>query len=266
MKKIFITVAAALLSSVSFGQSNYLSFQGGYHLGYPADNLTSSSISYAGTKVSADGSTEAIFGTLGKGVPLSLAFGHMFNENIGVELGASYLFGSNVLLGEDLSGGNVSRAEASTSQFRLSPQLVGKYKGFYSKIGFIIPVFGKTTLTTTDPSLLGTIETESAIEGHLSLGFTGAIGYEYQLNDKLSLFGEFQVISLNIKAKSSEFTKFDVDGVDQLDNLGQGALSGYSKETNYVKTIDANSAANDVLTFKRSYSSMGLNIGITYTL
>ncbi len=266
MKKSLLTLGILFASYFGFSQSHYISLQGGYHFGLPSDNLTSSNISFAGSKINSDGSTENLFGTLGKGVPVNLAVGRMFNEYIGVELGFNYLFGSSVLLGEDnFEDGSTGKAEAKTSQFRLMPQLVAKYNGLYSKAGIIIPVAGKTVLSVEETNLGITTSAESKITGKATVGFTAAIGYEHALSEKLGLFGELQYIGMNIKSNKAEITKYEVAGNDFLETLPDGI-----KNTEYVDELSAEDAANPLsgkeLAFKRSYSSFGINLGIKFNL
>lgn len=262
MKKIIIALGLGLSTIFGFSQSNYISLQGGYHLGLPHDNLNSSSISYAGSSISADGTQESRFGTLGKGVPVNLAVGHMFNDFLGVELGFNYLFGSNVLLGEDDFNYDEATANARTSQFRFAPQLVLMHKGLYSKVGFMIPVTGKTTLTIDQTSSGVNTVIESEVKGHPTIGYTATIGYEYSLNEKMGLFAEAQYISLSLKSKTSEITRYEVNGTDVLNTIPDGA-----KNTEYVDELalaDQNPISGKALAFKRSYSSLGINIGVKY--
>ena len=214
-----------------------------------------------------DNSRVNIYGSYGEGFNANLKLGFMFSENIGFELGTSYLIGSS----QTKEKSEYILQEAKSSGLRLAPQLVIKLdNGLYSRFGMIVPVMGKTVITNTndhyDPTGFGVVfvKQESTMEakGSFSMGFIGAIGYAYALSDNMDLFAEVEYIGMSIKSGSAKLTQYDVDGKDQLEGM-----KTFYKEYEFVDevTSDDNKNMDEAgkgLKQKAPFSSIGLNIGI----
>ncbi len=249
-----ILVAALVLSS--FGASAQLSIglKSGYALPVKTNVL---GYQMDGNK------TTTLYGTYGTGVPVSLEFRYMFTEAVGIQLDASYLFGSAVISNENVTSGMESKSSSVTRQFRLSPQLVlNTHTGIYGRFGAVLPLAGNTTQTQTDANGGGPgVASEIVVvaKGKPSFGFIGSVGYQHDLSEKLSLFGEFEFIGLGIKRASTEITKYEVGGTDVLPTLTSDQINAtYEDETTAGGTTSQGSAS--------SYSSFGLNVGLRFTL
>jgi opacity protein-like surface antigen len=223
---------------------------------------------------------ENIWGSMGQGLPMGLKVGYYFNDNLGIELGINYWIGAEQTAADvtsTVAPGMVytNKTTAKSSQLRMMPQLVYKSDmGIYGRFGMVIPVSGSTIVTSTEvmPGAAGpiTTEAEKQYKGSFAIGFAGAFGYAYELSDNMHLFGEMEYISLTIKGKSSEVTKYSVNGSDML-----SAMTTIQKETNYVDKLDKtsnNSKYNstpdaskplDDLRTSTVYSSLRFNVGIT---
>ena len=223
-----------------------------------------------GTEVSGTVTTN-IYGSYGQGFSPNLKLGFMFSDNMGIELGVSYLFGATQT--KVKSDGDTVGLEAKSTGLRLAPQLVYKLdNGFYGRFGMIIPVLGKTVVTDNDEKsalLIGGVpvagEKESTIEtkGSFSIGFIGAIGYGFALNDNITLFGEIEYIGLSIKSGSATVTEYTFKGNDVLP-----LFDTYQKEYEYVDEIDSSvpfdkNKPTQKLKQKAPFSSLGFNFGIT---
>jgi len=215
--------------------------------------------------------TKNIYGSYGQGFNTHLKLGFMFNDNMGIELGVSYLFGASQTIYKD----SFALKEAKSSGLRLAPQLVYKLdNGFYGRFGMIIPVLGKTVVTDNDDKSLFLVgglpvvgKKESTIEtkGSFSIGFIGAIGYGFALNDNMTIFGELEYIGLSIKSGSATVTEYTFEGNDVLSTMKTS-----QKEYEYVDEIDSSVKSDpdkptQKLKQKAPFSSFGLNIGITMT-
>lgn len=296
MKKKLVIISAFIFAAFgASAQGFYADFNVGYGLGFPGNVLGQETH----TEIVDGNQTETasnIYGSLGQGLTLQLTPGYMFNEHIGVELGLNYFLGSKVTMYDGTSNITVTALginkqpyssgtyTAKSNQFRLLPTLyistgTTKTLSGYVKAGLVLPIAGKTvsTINNVDAEVDGTgitkdyIEKEITTKGSFSLGFRGAIGLNYNLSDKLSLFAEIYVIDLNIKSKHSEVTKYEYNGVDAL-----SSATTYDKETDYVDDLDASSnnySYNDnssegkpkeVLASKTSFSQTGLQIGIKF--
>jgi len=243
---------------------------------------------YAVGYTQTDDSRENIWGSMGQGLPMGLKLGYYFNDNLGIELGVNYWIGAEQTAADisaksyDIGLGlpvteftNITTAKSS--QLRILPQLVYKSDmGIYGRFGMVIPVSGKTIVSSTTEFKLpvsGTpmkIEKETQYKGTFAIGFAGAFGYAYELSDNMHLFGEMEYISLTIKGKTSEITKSSTDGKDQLPSMDT-----YDKQTNYVDELNSSSnngaynnnpdmtKAQDELRTSTVYSSLRFNVGIT---
>ena len=102
-----------------------------------------------------------------------------------------------------------------------------------------------------------------------SIGNFTSIGVSKKLSNKLSVYVEMNINTLSFKPSKSKLTKDNLDGVDQLPTM-----TTYDKETIYENSISDNSNSTpdtskprkDIFGGQLNYSSIGLNIGITYKL
>jgi outer membrane protein W len=214
-----------------------------------------------GTEVSGT-KTMNIYGSYGNGLNGTLKLGYMLNDNLGVELGASYLMG----MAQVKFKSETVTEEGKSSGMRIAPQLVYQLdNGMYSRFGLIVPLFGKTVVTEKDKDYLGSgVLYESEVEsvGSFSYGFVGAIGYSMELTENMKLFAELEYIGLSIKSGSAKLTKLEVDGQDQLE-----ATPIPMKEFEFVDEIDSADtpdpdAPTKMLKQKAPFSSFGINVGI----
>lgn len=295
MKKMLILGAFLLAGYGLNAQGLYLDFNVGYGLGFPGTVLGQESHTDI-INLEQNATTENIVGSIGQGLHLQLTPGYMFNEHIGVELGLNYFLGAKVTLNNATSNITVdalgiNKADyssneqiAQSNQFRVIPSLIvstgtSNTLSGYAKAGIVIPVAGKTTVTqnAVDAEVDGTgitrdiIKAEIESKGAFSLGFRGAIGLNYKLSDRLSIFGEVYGILLNIKSKSRTINSYTFNGVDAL-----AAMTTYDKETSYVKEL-TNSSNNkgynpnasdgqpkEDLFSKTSFSQTGIEIGVKF--
>lgn len=255
MKKLLLFVIATTIAT-SLSAQFYVGLNAGYGIG------ASQRVNGVETTSNSDIN---IYGSYGEGLNMGLKLGYMFNENLGFELGSSYLMG---FAQTKIESDKISE-EAKSSGLRLSPQFVMKLEsGLYTRFGMIIPVLGTTVITKVDDHFqtgatsYAKKETTVETKGSFSYGFIGAVGYAYSLSDNMDLFAEIEYIGLSIKSGTAELTQFDLDGIDQLDNLKTN-----QKEFEFVDEIkDTDNTNNDQATKelkqKAPFSSLGVNIGI----
>ncbi len=169
----------------------------------------------------------------------------------------------------------------------------------YLKVGLVIGLGGSITFTeietynvdTTSSYVTGGITTINpptsgaanysygvTLSGGMSLGFTAAIGSEYKLTDKISLFGEFSLISEQWSPTSGTVTKYVENGIDELASLTPSQkqftftnnVSTSSSTTTTTTNINTSNSAPIFFSQypKQSYSfsSWGVNIGIKINL
>ncbi len=267
MKKNLL-LGIMLLVATGLSAQMYVGLGFGYHLAAQNQVL--------GSSYNSAGDESNIYGSMGNGFIPALKFGYMFNDNWGFELGFSALFGAKNLVGEDMEvpSGYTSYEEKIYAQargYRLMPSFVFKTDaGVYSRVGLIVPLGGKTMVyddvSYSVAGTSGTISAERENHGFFTLGFTGALGYGYELNDQMTIFGEFEYVGLRFYGKTASITKYEVNGADKLADL-----KPIQKETEFVdevKTGDNQDPEKPYKALKSAtpYSSFGINLGLIYKL
>lgn len=271
-----ILIGAFSISSIQ-AQGVYLGLGGGY--GFAAgkqsffdDYKTTNSSSGSTTEVTAHPFS------LGKGINAGLYAGYMFNKNVGAELGVGYLIGSKTVFTDEYNNTSAFPSSSKTEMtwkgrmIRLVPTIrmtAGEKKLLpYMKAGLIIGVGGKVydDMHTVNTSTTSNTVTEESWEyyGGMSLGFHGAIGLNYMVNDKIGIFAEVAGNYQNFAMKKGSMTKYTVDGVDQM-----STLDTYEKEIEFVDSYTYSSSPppnvnqpDKASKFFMPFSSIGINLGL----
>lgn len=266
MKKFFFTVTAVLVGTAAMAQGS-IAFNVGYGLATPSEVI--------GVE-SEPGSNTNIYGTYGAGLNLGLTPGYMLGEHFGMEIGFNYFLGTEVMDGRVTNNGGEYKSYTKSNQFRILPNLVvtsgGDNMSVYAKAGLVLPVTGTTFSRAEDtgsgelgvPTMAATFKAET--KGQFSLGYSGAIGGQYNLSESLSLFAELSGTYLRIKGKTTSYTEYTVAGQDVL-----GTLDTYQKEIEYQDEVNPllNPADNPgsprkALAPKNNYGAVFINLGIKY--
>lgn len=242
--------------------------------------------------VSADGSTvnvKPLNGTAGAGLKANITAGYMFNPYIGAELGVSYFHGDKTMIGRLRSPQAISEANTYLRGVDVAPGifLTPNFKTLnpYARMGLIVPVAGKLTIETmaTQPNGGGAgtdimVEAKSEVTSRFSVGYFGALGVNYPINDNLSIFGEVEIKNLSIKSKSAEITEYATkavtNGQSQLVPGQQLAdLPVYEKKFDFsddyhqsTTTAPNQNAPRQIPTQFVNVSGTGINIGVRFTL
>ncbi|MBD3861955.1 MAG: hypothetical protein ACI9NI_002636 [Olleya marilimosa] len=278
MKQFGIVLTALLISSLSFAQVE-VSLSTGYAVGSAGMKL--------GESINLS-ETENSYGSYGEGANVQLRGTYYFNESFGVDLGLGYLHGTDQTISEVNVPNREVDAVARARAFGASTSIVYKFtNNIYGRFGALLKLGGKTEAVVYDKSVLSQAEADAFgiplgsysetnykedFHGHFPLGFVGALGYKFNLNDNLNLFVEAEYYGISLKRKDSEITEFNTDvvlpdgtvafaGFYNIDNLP----NGYNKETTYVDNLsNSNTDSSRKLSQKVPYSSFGINFGITY--
>lgn len=242
--------------------------------------------------VNADGSSinvKSLNGTAGAGVKVNVTGGYMFNPYIGAELGISYFHGDKTMIGRLRSPQVTSEANTYLRGFDVAPGifLTPHFKNVnpYARLGAIVPVAGDLTIETMarqkDGGGQGTdimVQATSEVEAKFSVGYFGALGLTYPINDNLSIFGEVEIKNLSIKSKSAKITEYSTtaitDGQSQLVPGQQLAdLPVYEKEFEFTDDYNQSTssppnqdAPRKIPTQFVNASGTGLNVGIRFIL
>ncbi len=280
MKTNFKTISALLLVLFSMGVQQvkaqtdkgfYASLNSGYNVGTGNIDVYSSMILGIANSTQIDASTyqqEYLKINFGKGFNAGANLGYVFTKNIGLELGVNYLFGGKTEGKQTDLSGNYSNTEAFAKMIQIKPTLVFR-AGYdkinpYAKVGMIIGS-GKITNTRNEKNGVDVFKETIEFDGGIPIGFHASLGTLYKLNEKLALFGELNLVSLEYAPEKGKFTESFKNGVDQLPTM-----TIREKEIEFVDTYISSGAPsnpNEALKTPKipfSFSSFGLNIGLQY--
>ncbi|MEP2057397.1 MAG: outer membrane beta-barrel protein [Maribacter litoralis] len=278
MKRILLASILGMIGTISYGQWQ-VSASSGYAIGSATMKL--------GERITAS-ETENSYGSYGEGTNFQIRGTYFFDDSFGFDLGVGYLHGTD----QDISVISLPSTEvdavARARAFGASASVVYKFtNNIYGRFGALLKLGGKTEGVIYQKSVFSEEEAEALgvpdgsysetnykedFHGHFPLGFVGALGYKYDLDDNFSLFVEAEYYGISLKRKDSEITEFNTDvklpdgsvaisGLYTIDNLPEGV----NKNTTYVDELsNTNTDTTQELSQKVPYSSFGLNIGITY--
>jgi hypothetical protein len=270
---LFISV---FMGANTFAQGLYINAGAGY--GFPAACYLmeeNNNRSYDGESSVNNWEIVKGSGSFGKGIQPGIIIGYMFNQNLGAELGISYLLGGKIVSTDEYHSVPYTWIEETTmsaKMLRFTPALKmtvgnGKIKA-YMRAGLIIGAAGRIKSEYKYTSSSSYIEEgEAETTGDISLGFSGALGTDFMLSDNIGIFAEMGIITQSWAPKKSEITKFTMDGQDALDNLTTNDrevefVESYSFDSN---NIDMDSPTQQLKMFF-PFSSFGINVGLRIAL
>jgi hypothetical protein len=247
MKKNIVLVLALLVMAGTLNAQKYYARLGvgiGLGLSYYSGQSVNRTINGSNSDVS-----ESKSGSLGTGLNINLGAGYMFSKYIGVELGFNEFIGFGVKTNFNMTQTGYSQQfddKYKAMSFQIIPALVIT-PGFekinpYGRFGLIIGVINSTNYSYTDsrtgnPDFKATaIYVENYKDkdfGGIALGFAAAVGADYSLNEKLSLYAEVNLNGVNYSPRKGKVVEWTKDGVDQIPLMTTKDL-----EWEYVKTLD----------------------------
>jgi opacity protein-like surface antigen len=273
LKSLMILLCASLNFTAVMAQGAYFTLGAGYNL--PTSTQTLDALSFSDEIMTENTTTyKQNYVSLGKGLSVGGAFGYMFNENIGAELGISYLMGStweSKMAYSDFATSMTRTNEISSKMTRINPQFVISMEANkltpYAKVGLLLGM-GSMSLNSKVEYLDGVVEQTTIFNGGVATGFTTTIGASYAINDKISLFGDLNMVNMSYSPTKGIMTKYAENGVDLL-----SLMDPIEKEIQFVDTYveDDNiqpsiTEPSKALKIKFPFSSVGVHIGVKYTL
>lgn len=255
--------AISLFAMNLFAQGTYVNINAGYGLNMGSQNIDGFSNYTSGTN---SVTYEQVNVSLGKGLNVGAAFGYMFNKNIGAELGISYLLGGKSKAKDDYTGGTTDYT-VSAKMLRINPSIViaSGFDGVnpYMKFGLVIG--SGSAMYEYNDNDAGDIEiTKMKVNGGLAIGLNAGVGALYNLNDKMALFGEINMINMSYAPTKGEVTEATYNGVDMLPNMTTS-----EKEIEFVDSYTysyvnppADSQPSEELKHKLPFGSFGFNFGL----
>lgn len=226
--------------------------------------------------------------SLGKGFNIDINGGYTFNDFLGAEVGVSYLLGGETQWlneglydvkysnGEEVSSVIRKTTKAQSQMWRVVPTIVfsswseGKFNP-YLKLGAILG-FGSFTFdyeeinSKTGANGYNEIILKSTeYSGGMAFGFSGTVGVNYSVNEKVIVFTEARYTSMNYSPNQSKVTNFTVNGDDVLDGKTTNET-----EVTFVDRIDpylpVQNPDEPFVKLKETFnmSSLGFNVGVKY--
>jgi len=299
MKKNIITIlfftSFIFLNKIIIAQQLYFNINFGYNIDAGNNFIKIYNTIYDDNNNRIDNGKIIKNTSYGKGVNADFGIGYKFKKSVSTEINFSYLNGGNI---EYLTQQNIKVNQANGSLL-YSQEIIDNNK-LYSRFFRIIPTIKfNTNFNKLNPFIkfgiiigFGSIYTEEnyykkeitvnitekineettykewTYNGGFSIGYNTRIGVDYKINEKLYLFGEFNIISLKYSNTKGEMTKYVENGEDKLSET-----STYDKEYEFVEEysiyqnepIDENKPRK-VLKEANPFDSIGFNIGIIYRL
>lgn len=270
MKKIkllsLITVFACILCVNNlFGQGAYININAGYGFNMSSQNLYYFDF-YNYTSTSNSSTSEQVYVSLGKGLNFGGAFGYMFNENIGAELGISYLLGGKSSAKDDYQDGTTDYT-LSSNMLRINPSLVisSGLDGVnpYAKFGLVIGT-GSVNYEYEDNDDGDIYKMKLKMEGGLAMGLNAAIGANFTLSDNMSLFGEINMINMSYAPTKGEVTEATYNGADELPDMttSEKEIEFVDSYTYSYDNPPPDSQPSKELKQKLPFGSLSANFGI----
>ena len=269
-KMLFLIYVVNLLSApLLFAQGAYLNINSGYATSMSSQNLSgfeNSTFEFYSNSYSMK--SEQINFSFGKGLNFGADFGYMFNKNLGAEIGVSYLIGGKTI-STLTQPNNSTEITVSSKMLRINPSLVitSSFEKInpYAKFGLILG--SGYVILSSNQEISGQQSNSESIKlsGGIAIGLTSGIGAIYKINDKLSFFGELNMINLSYAPTKGIKTDFRIDGVDMLPSLPTR-----QKETEYLDSFTVTSSNSNpqdsepskALKQKLPFGSFGLNLGL----
>ncbi len=273
-KPLLMVFVISLFANNLFAQGAYVNINAGYGLSMSSQNLNNF---YNSTDVLNSRTDEQVNLSLGSGVNIGGALGYMFNKNIGAELGLSYLLGGKSKA-QDLYDGDTPLGiptvgttdyTLSSNMLRINPTLVIA-SGFekinpYAKFGFVI---GSGSIMSEYIDNDGTdIEIrKEKLNGGLAFGLNAGVGALYSLSEKMSFFGELNMVNLSYAPTNGELTEATDNGANEL-----SGMTIRQRETVFVSSYNRDAPRPDSqprqeLKQKFPFGSFGVNIGLRFSL
>jgi len=262
-KMVSALILGLLIFTNGFSQKSIIKLQIGY--GLPLTN----SLASVSTQVAASSTMyTGVYGSYGSGLKLEGGYIRPFNAHLSVELDVSYLFGKPINASYT-SQNNYQHQSSSSHFYEISPllriNLGGSKVKPYAALG---PVVGFGNLTYDNTSNNGGTANGSEVQrkysGSTAIGAKSAVGVELT-QGKFIFYGQITMIAMSYAPGKSEYTKYTLNGVDQLAmmTISQKQSVYKSSFASTTNSPDPNQPSED-LKFYVPFSSISLNVGVMF--
>lgn len=244
-------------------------------------------------------------GSFGEGVRGGISGGYMFNKTFGIEVDVNYFKSVKNLMSSDevSAAGNVvayRKSNGYVQALTIAPSFVfalpmeGKFKP-YTRFGFVVPIWGRLMIESsgmkpgvitqgplTGQRVITEVTRTEKINPKPTFGFQGALGFNYAVMPKLSIYTEAEYRNIPVGSKDKEVTSFSqvtklaangtvvqTKGIDDLktseryttyqNELGPTSNNHITNKTSFdeTKPMDDNKSYINI-------GGLGISVGVKY--
>lgn len=215
------------------------------------------------------------------GLSLPIGIGYMINDNIGIQLDATFGIVTHKYSFTDenfplnVGGGstivyNITTTQHANTPIVLSPSLLlqTSYEklNLYSRLGFALPLNTKFTeeqVFVNAPNT-GTHTVDDftwQVKNSFAVGFTAAAGVKYKINERVSIWGELSVLSLSVYTKEQDLSSWVQNGQSVSLQYFTNAQS-----IKFSKTAVLDTTYSQFPPYAVPFSNFGFHVGVIYNL
>jgi hypothetical protein len=241
-------------ASIGLAQGVYLTANAGYGFGAGTQY-----ISVNGDYTQTPTTYEGVYGSYGEGFKFGSSAGYMFSRNLGAELGFAYWLGNTFEIQAKFTNGLVTD-KLSGSGFVAVPSIVLSANmetiNPYARIGLVLGIL-KVDFEEKDQRSGQTQDINREDTGNLAFGYAGALGVLVPAGSTVGFFVEADIHSVTYSPSQAEYTKYTVNGVDQLPSLQR-------KVHEYKESFTSSDPVYTAV--RRPFSSIGIVVGARISL
>ena len=213
---------------------------------------------------------------LGTGLPFVLAAGYKLSENFWAELGVDYFYGFTIKTNDVMQTGTFD-SKYHGQMLSIVPAFVMTFPldkfHPYARLGLKLGVMNSVVyeekrVQTIFPLKATELTTEwkSKDYGGIAIGTQAALGTDYAINDKISIFGEIQLDGISYSPKHGKYLEYSEDGVDKMSSRTENENNwNYLKDVDFNKTIPSDQP-DELPRVNFRFGNVGLIVGVKYTL
>lgn len=247
-------------------------------VGYATPGLRSTNVivgvPYAGGVTPGSTFTQPQRISFNSGVRANLALGFMFTQYVGFEVAGNVGVTADKyvmeLAGNQTSTYGTSVKVTASSQYSsiITPSLVFHYitgvrSHLYAKIGAAIPFMSDITYEAETKEIDGAgnnifYNSRSVVTPEMFIGVSGTLGGYTMVNKNLRLYLDVNYVGLSLYSKSIDIEEYKVNGQDAIQSL--------SSEDITVTYDQASANRPAVSKFAMPYSTLSVNLGLSFRL
>lgn len=270
--KILSFLIALLICQVSWTQNIYGSVSGGYQRivqeAQPPLRVVNSSHTLADPWFN-----KPVYLSFSEALRTDLNFGHFFTKNVGYELSGSYLKPFTEITDDSYTSSQLSGRFYQASFKVILSKKINRFD-VYAKMGVNFAkgiMYYDQKVYSLDYEIHGRNEARLVYEysNGAQWGFNSALGFSFNLNSRLSVYSEVNVMYQPFEPERGQMTHLTYDD----ENMMQYYDDPFNSEIQFVEEVytydyDVDETSQPEKMYKRSYSldGIGINLGVKFIL